>query len=547
MSFRQHVSRVHVVDADTFSVHDVIRVPHVQLASGQPSAQRTVEQSRYNTSYRHVPLPSYGPLSTTPITAQAVVESSSAADQRPQRFIGPRSEDALLPPPRNTAQTSRRLLDNEAPLSRSPESFDVDDRMSAQQRRRMDLLRERRDLVRAADANAPASVLVRQMSRLSQRFLDEMLPNISPAQEESLRMRARAVMRPFAGADESGLETRASEDMERDTALDRLPGRSSPETSNLSSRSILHALMMRSMRVPSEASTSAPSVSTAASVRANDGSESSMLARPARNWRQMPASEDVRGMIERGFEVASPGPGEWAALDAEPPGNTSPSSLFFRGTESNLDQASMDEDADCPPDVFISRPPPPSAGVASQSSFASASPVEGGPSGEQGGPWVDLGWNDSTPPGLLSASSSEDENEDGAESWTGSADSHRSGLSQPSSPSYTVASGLDSELPSSMPTTLSSSSSPSHAPHPSGVRTSSPTASSEHPSTLVSASTSESLPPCRELIEQTDPLDVAGACFDPTGAYLYVATSDGLTEWTVQGATQRWWSSSGYI
>ncbi|KAI5120133.1 hypothetical protein M0805_001901 [Coniferiporia weirii] len=55
------------------------------------------------------------------------------------------------------------------------------------------------------------------------------------------------------------------------------------------------------------------------------------------------------------------------------------------------------------------------------------------------------------------------------------------------------------------------------------------------------------LPPCRELIESTERLDVAGVAFDPSGAYMYVATVDGLTEWSVQGVEQRWWSGGGWM
>lgn len=57
----------------------------------------------------------------------------------------------------------------------------------------------------------------------------------------------------------------------------------------------------------------------------------------------------------------------------------------------------------------------------------------------------------------------------------------------------------------------------------------------------------QTLPPCRELIESTARLDIAGVCFDPTGAYMYVATTDGITEWTVQGVERRWWGGGAYL
>ncbi|KAL5514152.1 hypothetical protein ACEPAG_2240 [Sanghuangporus baumii] len=57
----------------------------------------------------------------------------------------------------------------------------------------------------------------------------------------------------------------------------------------------------------------------------------------------------------------------------------------------------------------------------------------------------------------------------------------------------------------------------------------------------------QTLPPCRDLIESTDRLDIAGITFDPSGAYMYVATVDGITEWAVQGVEQRWWHTGGWV
>jgi hypothetical protein len=39
-------------------------------------------------------------------------------------------------------------------------------------------------------------------------------------------------------------------------------------------------------------------------------------------------------------------------------------------------------------------------------------------------------------------------------------------------------------------------------------------------------------------------LDLAGCCFDPTGAYLYVASVAGVAEWSVSGSEKRWWNES---
>lgn len=38
--------------------------------------------------------------------------------------------------------------------------------------------------------------------------------------------------------------------------------------------------------------------------------------------------------------------------------------------------------------------------------------------------------------------------------------------------------------------------------------------------------------------------DIAGTCFDPHGGFIYVATTDSLSEWAVRGADKRWWGDS---
>lgn len=35
--------------------------------------------------------------------------------------------------------------------------------------------------------------------------------------------------------------------------------------------------------------------------------------------------------------------------------------------------------------------------------------------------------------------------------------------------------------------------------------------------------------------------NLAGACFDPSGAFIYVASDAGVAEWGVRGAEKRWW------
>ena len=44
-----------------------------------------------------------------------------------------------------------------------------------------------------------------------------------------------------------------------------------------------------------------------------------------------------------------------------------------------------------------------------------------------------------------------------------------------------------------------------------------------------------------------DDLDLAGTCFDPTGGHVYVASTDGVVEWSVRGADKRWWFENGWL
>jgi hypothetical protein len=47
----------------------------------------------------------------------------------------------------------------------------------------------------------------------------------------------------------------------------------------------------------------------------------------------------------------------------------------------------------------------------------------------------------------------------------------------------------------------------------------------------------------RKIIRKED-LDLAGTCFDPSGGFIYVASVEGVSEWSVRGAEKRWWFGS---
>jgi len=39
-------------------------------------------------------------------------------------------------------------------------------------------------------------------------------------------------------------------------------------------------------------------------------------------------------------------------------------------------------------------------------------------------------------------------------------------------------------------------------------------------------------------------LDLAGTCFDPRGAWIYVASTAGIVEYGVRGGEKRWWAEA---
>jgi hypothetical protein len=41
-------------------------------------------------------------------------------------------------------------------------------------------------------------------------------------------------------------------------------------------------------------------------------------------------------------------------------------------------------------------------------------------------------------------------------------------------------------------------------------------------------------------------LDLAGVCFDPTGGFMYVASVNGVAEWSLKGMEKRWWGGGSW-
>lgn len=86
--------------------------------------------------------------------------------------------------------------------------------------------------------------------------------------------------------------------------------------------------------------------------------------------------------------------------------------------------------------------------------------------------------------------------------------------------------------------TPSRSSSPSPSVHIGGAR------HSFSPPARTIARTS---PPIKqEENTMDDGLDIAGICFDPAGAHVYVATTESVAEWGISGSEKRWWFDDGW-
>jgi hypothetical protein len=86
-------------------------------------------------------------------------------------------------------------------------------------------------------------------------------------------------------------------------------------------------------------------------------------------------------------------------------------------------------------------------------------------------------------------------------------------------------------------------------PSPQSASSRSPSPQLSLPMTRSPEPMESRLPPCRELIENTDRmdrLDIAGVTFDESGNYVYVATVDGVTEWKVEGTETVWWGGGSW-
>ncbi|KAF5374450.1 hypothetical protein D9615_009123 [Tricholomella constricta] len=98
---------------------------------------------------------------------------------------------------------------------------------------------------------------------------------------------------------------------------------------------------------------------------------------------------------------------------------------------------------------------------------------------------------------------------------------------------------LESECASHAPSRSSSPSPSTHAPHipsPGLGRLGSP---------VVSAGAAARAGDMQ--VAYVDDLDIAGTCFDPSGKYIYVASTESVAEWSVRGADKRWWAGSQWM
>jgi hypothetical protein len=41
-------------------------------------------------------------------------------------------------------------------------------------------------------------------------------------------------------------------------------------------------------------------------------------------------------------------------------------------------------------------------------------------------------------------------------------------------------------------------------------------------------------------------LELAGTCFDPSGRWIYAASTDSVVEWSLRDTDKRWWLDSSW-
>lgn len=68
--------------------------------------------------------------------------------------------------------------------------------------------------------------------------------------------------------------------------------------------------------------------------------------------------------------------------------------------------------------------------------------------------------------------------------------------------------------------------------------TSTPTSTNNKPTTSTTKT--------RELV-YPDNLEIAGMCFDPTGRYVYVGSTESHVEWSLRDVDKRWWADSSWL
>lgn len=49
-----------------------------------------------------------------------------------------------------------------------------------------------------------------------------------------------------------------------------------------------------------------------------------------------------------------------------------------------------------------------------------------------------------------------------------------------------------------------------------------------------------------DMVIYEDDLDLAGICFDRTGRWMYVASTEGVAEWGVKGMEKKWFSGGSW-
>lgn len=602
--FTEHVSRVHIVDADTFHAHDILRIPHVQLQShtnntssstSLPSMTRSGSRPFPSTPYSRFPFSMYPPPTIQPSSDSSLDSVIQSREQAPRSTepLGWRSSRSLdhTATPRRPVRQQEQVLeasiiqhdrpynyDRVLPSDSGNEQFDSSRR---NEERAIRILPDNNTFTRSPE---PESVEINE-NIVPNPALTRERSNLTPAFTAQSRIR-RVVRAPRAGEPTLPI-------VEADTETFNTVLRSLQENQGNDPRlreSQLNNSRNDGLRFSQEYLASLENLSSTsyedesrASSRLYDGPRNSSRRDPEYGYVPWTAQTENQELSPESRERRDVLVGRIRSLFLTDPayaqtyrsnrwvGSSAGREMIGERRERtrNIDNTSMEEDIsfheiadrnqsrgleDAPRVIRI----PPLSSTRSEEDVRNILAAHGIVSVlPRDNVQVRSGMNTSSNrESLTSSSNSRTVGPSNESNVPRTLETHEMEIDDNTRPAAERSS--DTGIPTAPEALLSSSSTriplSSSSPHPPGSQPTSPSAEDQRGSNITSSSSQQAdnrsqptLPPCIELIESTDPLDIAGVCFDPTGTWMYVATADGITEWSIKGANQCWWASGGLL